>query len=60
MVHSSSATEAPRSVRIVLSAVETTSVSSATISDDTEARTRIHLCLEVMYVQTRRPARIDR
>ena len=36
-VHSSCSTEAPRSMRIVLSAVVTTSASSATISDATDA-----------------------
>jgi hypothetical protein len=43
-VHSSSSIEAPRSSRIVLSAVDTTSVSNATISDAIEVSARIHLC----------------
>src|SRR5580704_11162930 len=42
MVHPSSSTEAPRCTRIVVSAVDTTSVSSTTISDAAEARARTH------------------
>jgi len=40
IVHSSSSIDAPRSLRIVVSAVETTSVSSATISEAIEVRAR--------------------
>jgi hypothetical protein len=41
-VHSSCSIEAPRSNRIVVSAVDTTSVSSATISEAIEASARTH------------------
>jgi hypothetical protein len=43
-VHSSASTEAPRSCWMVLSAVVTTSASSATISDEIEVRARIQPC----------------
>jgi hypothetical protein len=54
-VHSNSAIEAPSSSRIVLSAVDTTSVSSATISDATDASASTQReCLRsvVMSMQT--------
>jgi hypothetical protein len=41
-VHSSCSTEAPRSSRIVLKAVDTTSVSSAAISDPMAVRATTH------------------
>jgi hypothetical protein len=46
-VHSSCSIEAPRSSRIVLSAVVTTSASSATINDPTEARARTQFWAEL-------------
>jgi hypothetical protein len=46
-VHCRTSTEAPRSARIVLSAVDTTRRSSATINDATDVRTRTHLCADL-------------
>jgi hypothetical protein len=47
-VHSSAAIDAWRSARIVLSAVVTTSASSATISDASDVSTSTHLCEVIM------------
>src|SRR5215207_1342596 len=54
--------DAPRSSRIVLSAVDTTSVSSAAISEPSPASTTVHVRtdLEFMQVQTPPAGRIDR
>jgi hypothetical protein len=62
-VHSSCSIEAPRSCLIVVSAVETTRVSSATISEatDVSARTQPLRDLPVfMWVLTRAAAETDR
>jgi hypothetical protein len=58
-VHSSSSIEAPRSCRIVVRAVETTSVSSATISDATEVSARTQAFL-FMWVPTAAAPETDR
>src|SRR6266542_2567286 len=62
MVHSSCSIEARRSSRIVLSAVDTTSVSSATMNEATDARTRTHrwVAFAVMVVETPPPPGTDR
>jgi hypothetical protein len=47
-VHSRAATDAPRSTRIVFSAVVTTRMSSATIKDATDVSASTQRCREVM------------
>jgi methylenetetrahydrofolate reductase (NADPH) len=67
-VHSSWETEAPRSSRIRLSAVETTSVSSAAIRDPTPVSATTHLAVlfisasfgSLSYMQIRRIGQIHR
>jgi hypothetical protein len=49
-VHSSCSTDAPRSVRIVLSAVDTTSVSSAAINDPIAVNTTTHLVAALVLI----------
>src|SRR3954447_1081420 len=51
-VHSSSSTEAPRSTRIVLRAVDTTNASSPTISAATAVRPITQRCAEVHLIVT--------
>ena len=62
-IHSSCSTPAPRSSRMVVSAVDTTSVSSATMKDARAARPRTHRCVWrelVMRGSTAAPARAHR
>ena len=49
-VHSSASTDAPRSSRIVVSAVVTTSASSATMKEAIEVRARTHLALLFIFM----------
>jgi hypothetical protein len=46
IVHSNASTDAPRLVRIVFSAVDTTIASSVIISADTEVSASTYLCVE--------------
>src|SRR5206468_11236043 len=51
-VHSSCSTEAPRSSRIVLSAVDTTSVSRAAISDPTAVNATIQAVAALVLIRS--------
>src|ERR671914_2398392 len=61
-VHSSSSIDAPRSSRIVVRAVDTTRVSSATISEATEVSARIQPFVDLLFMwgQTAAAAETDR